>query len=94
MVKAGKDSVSTVFEVWESSRLAAELQVPAKLHGSFYNDGWFSTGAVWDPSETRVAYVAEVRALILWPLGMHGLLIDFRCRSNAMLSISVALLCR
>ena len=64
VVKAGKDSVSTVLEVWESSRLAAELQVPAKLHESVYNDGWFSTGAVWDSSETRIAYVAEVRALI------------------------------
>ena len=57
--------MSTVLEVWENAQLVAELQVPAKLHGSVYNDGWFSTGACWDPSETRVAYVAEVGALIL-----------------------------
>ena len=72
MVRAGKDSMSTVLEVWESSQLAAELQVPAKLHGSVYNDGWFSTGAAWDPAETKVAYVAEVRAHILQPLAMHA----------------------
>ena len=54
-----------MLELWESSQLAAELQVPAKLHGSVYNDGWFSTGAAWDPAETKVAYVAEVTALIL-----------------------------
>ena len=60
VVRAGKESTSTVLELWESSRVIAELQIPAKLHGSVFNDGWFSSGAAWDPAERRIAYVAEV----------------------------------
>ena len=60
VVRAGKDSTSTVIELWESSRIIAELQIPTKLHGSIFADGWFSTGAAWDPSESKIAYVAEV----------------------------------
>lgn len=63
VVRAGKDATSTVLELWESSRVIAELQIPAKLHGSVFADGWFSNGAAWDPSESRVAYVAEVSAI-------------------------------
>ncbi|CAL5219578.1 g1438 [Coccomyxa viridis] len=62
VVRAGKDATSTVLELWESSRVIAELQIPAKLHGSVFADGWFSNGAAWDPSESRIAYVAEVPA--------------------------------
>ena len=60
VVRAGKEPISTVLEIWEGSRVVAELQVPAKLHGSIFNDGWFSSGAAWVESENRVAYVAEV----------------------------------
>lgn len=60
-MRAGKDATSTVLEVWEGSKAVAELQVPAKLHGSVFNDGWFSSGAAWNPEESRVAYVAEAR---------------------------------
>lgn len=60
VVRAGKEPISTVLEIWEGSRVVAELQVPAKLHGSIFNDGWFSSGAAWVKSENRVAYVAEV----------------------------------
>ena len=49
-----------MIELWESSRIIAELQIPTKLHGGIFADGWFSSGAAWDPSESRVAYVAEV----------------------------------
>ena len=61
VVRAGKEATSGVLEIWDDTRVVAELQVPAKLHGSIFNDGWFSHGASWDPSEGHVAYVAEVR---------------------------------
>ncbi len=69
VVRAGKDATSTVLELWESSRVIAELQIPAKLHGSVFADGWFSNGAAWDPSESRIAYVAEVSvaSIASWP---------------------------
>lgn len=35
-----------VLELWDRSRLLAELHVPKSLHGSVYNDGWFGTGAL------------------------------------------------
>lgn len=68
MVRAGKEATSSVLEIWDGTRVAAELQVPAKLHGSVFNDGWFSHGVSWDPSEGRIAYVAEVR--------VHGKLME------------------
>jgi acylaminoacyl-peptidase len=45
-------------EVWGSSRLLAEVQVPRGLHGSVYADGWFGDGVAWSPNEELVAYVA------------------------------------
>ena len=95
MVRAGKEATSGVLEIWDGTRVVAELQVPAKLHGSVFNDGWFSHGASWDPSEGRVAYVAEVRVhgklMKKLPLqsngtfhhGMRGVLLHFSpCQGN------------
>ncbi len=50
-----------MLEIWGSQSLIRELHVPTKVHGSVFNDGWFSAGASWDPQEQRIAYVAEVR---------------------------------
>jgi hypothetical protein len=36
-----------------------ELLVPKTLHGPIINDGWFSRGAAWNPTESIVVYVAE-----------------------------------
>jgi hypothetical protein len=49
-------------EVWAGGRLLKELSVPAAVHGSVYNDGWFASGADWSADESRIAYVAEVDA--------------------------------
>ena len=62
VVRAGKEGTSVVLEVWSQRSLLRELHVPSKVHGSVFNDGWFSTGASWDPQEQRIAYVAEARA--------------------------------
>lgn len=56
-----KDPVT--FEVWGGGRLLKEVVVPAALHGSVFNDGWFGDGTAWSSDETRVAYVAELPAL-------------------------------
>ena len=47
------------------NRVAKEMVVPKKLHGSVYNDGWFGSGAAWTSDESRIAYVAEVIAQCL-----------------------------
>lgn len=60
MVRAGKEETSTILEFWGEAGIEKELHVPEKLHGSVFVDGWFSTGASWDPDEQRIAYVAEV----------------------------------
>ena len=65
-----------MLEIWDGTRVVAELQVPAKLHGSVFNDGWFSHGVSWDPSEGRVAYVAEVQ--------VHGKLMKILAPCRAM----------
>ncbi|XLR11225.1 hypothetical protein S83_039163 [Arachis hypogaea] len=49
---------ATRFEVWNSSQLQREFQVPQSVHGSVYTDAWFE-GISWNSDETRVAYVAE-----------------------------------
>jgi acylaminoacyl-peptidase len=36
-----------------------ELLVPKTLHGPVINDGWFSRGAAWNPTENIIVYVAE-----------------------------------
>ena len=58
VVRKGDDAV--LLEVWGGGRLLKELSVPAAVHGSVYNDGWFASGADWSADENRVAYVAEV----------------------------------
>jgi len=47
------------------------------------NDGWFSRGAAWSPDESKVAYVAEVRAwpVLLW-VGADWLLIYALCHCH------------
>ena len=80
VVRAGKDATSTVLELWESSRVIAELQIPAKLHGSVFADGWFSNGAAWDHAESRIAYVAEVSVTPIpsWPESSDEVSIAYR----------------
>ncbi|MED6128779.1 hypothetical protein PIB30_101241 [Stylosanthes scabra] len=46
------------FEIWTSSQLQREFQIPQSVHGCVYTDGWFE-GISWNSDETRVAYVAE-----------------------------------
>eukprot|EP00887_Chlorella_sp_A99_P008103 scaffold12.g8103.t1 len=59
VVRGGSGEASAVLEVWDRTRLLKELHVPKALHGGFYNDGWFGSGAAWAPNESHVAYVAE-----------------------------------
>jgi acylaminoacyl-peptidase len=40
-------------------RCLQELLVPKALHGPIINDGWFSRGAAWNPTEDIIVYVAE-----------------------------------
>ena len=58
-------------EIWVGNRVTKELHVPKKLHGSIFNDGWFGTGAAWNADESRVAYVAEVRAAVCQRAAQH-----------------------
>jgi acylaminoacyl-peptidase len=60
VVRAGREGTSAILEFWGQRGIEKELHVPAKLHGSVFADGWFSTGASWDLEEQRIAYVAEV----------------------------------
>ncbi|XVF66569.1 hypothetical protein PTKIN_Ptkin10aG0047700 [Pterospermum kingtungense] len=46
------------FEIWSSSQLEKEFQIPQSVHGSVYADGWFE-GISWNSDESLVAYVAE-----------------------------------
>lgn len=59
VVRTGKEGTSVVLEIWGGQSLIRELHVPAKVHGSIFNDGWFSAGVAWDSAEQRIAYVAE-----------------------------------
>lgn len=68
VVRGGNEGNSCTLETWMGNRVTKEMVVPKKLHGSVYNDGWFGSGAVWTANESRVAYVAEVRAQSLPPL--------------------------
>ncbi len=60
VVRAEKEGTPVALELWGRHGVERELQVPAKLHGSVFNDGWFASGAAWDAREERIAYVAEV----------------------------------
>ncbi|XWS08891.1 hypothetical protein CRYUN_Cryun40dG0039300 [Craigia yunnanensis] len=46
------------FEIWSSSQLEKEFQIPQSVHGSVYADGWFE-GISWNSDESLIAYVAE-----------------------------------
>ncbi|XWS13756.1 hypothetical protein CRYUN_Cryun36dG0065600 [Craigia yunnanensis] len=46
------------FEIWSSSQLEKEFQIPQSVHGSVYADGWFE-GISWNSDESFIAYVAE-----------------------------------
>ena len=61
VVRAGKEGTSVVLEIWGGQSLIRDLHVPSTLHGSLFNDGWFSAGVAWTSDEQRIAYVAEVR---------------------------------
>ena len=62
IARAAKDGSAIVLEIWKGSRVVRELHVPKDLHGSIYNDNWFSQEPSWNADETRIAYVAEVAA--------------------------------
>lgn len=62
VVRGSSEGNSCTLEIWMGNRVAREMVVPKKLHGSVYNDGWFGSGAAWTSDESRVAYVAEVNA--------------------------------
>lgn len=59
-MRAGKEGTSVILEIWGRHTIDKELHIPTKLHGSVFNDGWFSNGASWSSDELRIAYVAEV----------------------------------
>ncbi|XVF66572.1 hypothetical protein PTKIN_Ptkin10aG0047900 [Pterospermum kingtungense] len=46
------------FEIWSSSQLQKEFQIPQSVHGSVYANGWFE-GISWNSDESLIAYVAE-----------------------------------
>jgi acylaminoacyl-peptidase len=56
---AGEKESGCVLEVWGRAGVTLAVEVPSKLHGAVYNDGWFGAGAAWSPDEGLVAYVAE-----------------------------------
>lgn len=47
-------------EIWRGVCKAEELEIATTLHGPLISEGYFSTGPVWSPDESAVAYVAEV----------------------------------
>jgi hypothetical protein len=57
IVKSG--SPVTV-EIWRGVCKAEELEIAPTLHGPLISEGYCSTGPVWSPDESAVAYVAEV----------------------------------
>lgn len=61
VARGGKEGEGITLELWKGSRVVKELQIPKDLHGSIYNDNWFSLEPAWNADETRIAYVAEVR---------------------------------
>lgn len=65
IARGGKEGEGITLEIWSGSRVTKELQVPKDLHGSIYNDNWFSLEPAWNADETRIAYVAEVTLLCL-----------------------------
>ena len=56
-----------VLEVWAGGRLAAEVEVPASVHGAVYADG-FLESCSWDAEEERLLYVAEAPPASRTPL--------------------------
>ncbi|KAJ7954803.1 Acylamino-acid-releasing enzyme like [Quillaja saponaria] len=58
VVRNPENESPTQFEIWSSSQLEKEFQVPKSVHGSVYTDGWFE-GISWNSDEGRIAYVAE-----------------------------------
>jgi acylaminoacyl-peptidase len=63
----GNKETSGILEIWDRSRVLQEIYIPASLHGSIYNDGWFGSSACWSPDESRLAYVAEMPVLSKTP---------------------------
>uniref|UniRef100_A0A383VD43 acylaminoacyl-peptidase n=1 Tax=Tetradesmus obliquus TaxID=3088 RepID=A0A383VD43_TETOB len=60
IAKSSSDGV--LLELWAHNRIVKELLVPKSLHGPIINDGWFSRGAAWNPTESIIVYVAEESA--------------------------------
>lgn len=66
IVKKSDDKKSpSILQVWNRLSLEFELIVPESLHGPVVNDGWFGERASWSADETKIAYVAEVRFLLM-----------------------------
>ncbi|XVE65924.1 hypothetical protein DITRI_Ditri08aG0038700 [Diplodiscus trichospermus] len=58
VIRNPENESPSLFEIWSSSRLEKEFQVPQSVHGSVYADGWFE-GISWNSDESLIAYVAE-----------------------------------
>ncbi|KAL4297139.1 hypothetical protein GQ457_12G004010 [Hibiscus cannabinus] len=58
VVRNPENESPTQFEIWSSSQLEKEFQIPQSTHGSVYADGWFE-GISWNSDESLIAYVAE-----------------------------------
>ncbi|KAK8684694.1 hypothetical protein V6N13_040710 [Hibiscus sabdariffa] len=58
VVRNPENESPTQFEIWGSSQLEKEFQIPQSTHGSVYADGWFE-GISWNSDESLIAYVAE-----------------------------------
>ncbi|KAL4285546.1 hypothetical protein GQ457_16G029420 [Hibiscus cannabinus] len=58
VIRNPENESPTQFEIWSSSQLEKEFQIPQSTHGSVYADGWFE-GISWNSDESLIAYVAE-----------------------------------
>ncbi|KAK8556006.1 hypothetical protein V6N13_070077 [Hibiscus sabdariffa] len=58
VIRNPENESPTQFEIWSSSQLEKEFQIPQSSHGSVYADGWFE-GISWNSDESLIAYVAE-----------------------------------
>ncbi|KAK8684693.1 hypothetical protein V6N13_040709 [Hibiscus sabdariffa] len=58
VIRNPENESPTQFEIWSSSQLEKEFQIPHSTHGSVYADGWFE-GISWNSDESLIAYVAE-----------------------------------
>ncbi|KAE8728184.1 Acylaminoacyl-peptidase-related isoform 2 [Hibiscus syriacus] len=58
VIRNSENESSTQLEIWSSSQLEKQFQIPQSTHGLVYADGWFE-GISWNSDESLIAYVAE-----------------------------------